>query len=132
MEKTGNSIVLKDHYVGLHREMQPIMRNGKPTKRMKEVLVREFADVTAWGYIIDGHEVFITDAAMESEWNYASVYKANGESLTCICKFGQYGTADHIEPYQLNKATGELVCTSGGMGGATGRGWGAYIKKINW
>lgn len=132
MEKSGNSIVLKNHYIGFHREMHPVMRNGKPTKRMKEVLVDDFADVTAWGYIIDGHEVFVTDRALQSVSRYALVYKANGEVLTCICQFGNYGTADHEEPYQLEKATGKLVCTSNGMGGATGRGWGAMIKRINW
>jgi hypothetical protein len=132
MEKTGNSIILKNHFVGLHREMQPVMRNGKPTKRMKEVIVHDYADVVAYGYIIDGHEVFITDKDMNNSRNFAYVYKANGEPLTCTCQFGCYGTADHIEPYELNKATGKLVCTSTGMGGATGRGWGAMIKKVNW
>lgn len=132
MEKTGNSIILKNHFVGLHKEMQPVMRNGKPTKRMKEVRVIDHADVIAYGYIIDGHEVFITDDDMNSPYPFALVYKANGEALTCICQFGCYGTAGHIEPYELNKTTGKLVCTSTGMRGATGRGWGAMIKKINW
>lgn len=132
MEKTGNSIILKNHFVGLHREMQPVMRNGKPTKRMKEVVVRDYADVTAWGYVIDGHEVFIPDANMNAPFTYSPVYKANGDILTCVCKFGQSGTADHIEPYVLNKQIGKLVCTSTGMGGATGKGWGAIVKKINW
>lgn len=132
MEKSGNSIILKNHLVGFHREMQPVMRNGKPTKRMKEVLVNDYADVVAWGYIIDGHEVFITDEEMESCWDDALVYKANGELLTCMCQFGYSGTADHEEPYKLNKKTGKFFCSSSGMGGATGRGWGAMIKRINW
>lgn len=132
MEKTGNSIILKNHFVGSHYEMQPVMRNGKPTKRMKEVRVMDYADVVAYGYIIDGHEVFITDKSMNDPYSFATVYKANGEALTCTCQFGCYGTADHIELYELNKTTGKLVCTSTGMGGATGRGWGAMIKKVNW
>lgn len=132
MEKTGNSIVLKNHFVGIKREMQPVMRNGKPTKRMKEVIVDLYDDVIAWGYMIEGHEVFITDKAMESSDSLAFVYKADGHLLTCECQFGAYGKVDHTEPYQLNKTTGKFVCLSSGMGGATGRGWGAMIKRVNW
>ena len=132
MEKTGNSIILKNHFVGLHREMQPVMRNGKPTKRMKEVIVHEYADVIAWGYIIDGHEVFIKEGDLEREHWTCFVYRQDGTMLDCVCQFGAYGTADHISPMQFNKLKKRLECYSDGYNGATGRGWGATIKRVNW
>lgn len=133
MEKTGNTIILKNHFTGIHREMQPVMRNGKPTKRMKEVYVHDYADVVAYGYMVEGHEVFMTDEDMnDNTWDYVPMYKANGLRLTCMCQFGHYGQADHEVGYLYNKKTGKCACLSNGYEGATGRGWGAFIKKINW
>ena len=132
MEKTNNTIVVNE-FAGFRREMQPVMRNGKPTKRMKEVSVRVYEDMTATGYMLEGHEVFILDKDMEDpEHTYARTYKANGERLTCMCQFGHYGQADHEVAYLYIKATQRLGFFSNGYNGATWRGYGATLKRVNW
>lgn len=45
MEKTNNSIIVKE-FVGSHYEDVPVMRNGKATKRTKQVLVRDMRNST--------------------------------------------------------------------------------------
>lgn len=133
MEKTNNTITICNVFAGIRYEMQPVMRNGKPTKKMKEVRVCDYEDMTATGYMIDGHEVFILDRDMTNpETTWARVYKANGERLTCMCQFGRYGQADHEEPYNWSKEQNRLVVFTQGYQGATGRGWGAMIKRVNW
>ena len=113
--------------------MQPVMRNGKPTKKMKEVYVRDFEDMVANGYMVEGHEVYMTDKDLQdATWDYVPVYKADGSRLTCVCQFGHYGTADHEVAYLYNKKTGKFACLSKGYNGATFRGYGASIKRVNW
>ena len=135
MKKTGNTITLHHIFVGCHREMRPIMRNGKPTKAMKEVYVDEYKDMTGVGVEFDGHEVFIREDHFNSNearpWGYP-VYRADGSNLTCMCKFGRYGQADHEEPMTWYKTNDVISCGSTGYQGATGRGWGSRIRKINW
>lgn len=132
MEKTGNTIVV-NVFAGFLYEMQPVMRNGNPTKRMKEVRIETYADMTATGYFFEGHEVFVLDRDMEDDnYTWARTFKANGERLTCMCKFGRTGTADHEVPFLFDKKLQKLVCYSSGYNGATFHGAGATIKKVNW
>ena len=132
MEKTGNTIVVKE-YAGYRTEMQPVMRNGKPTKRMKEVVVRIFEDMIATGYMLEGHEVFILDNDMNDEgYDTARTYRADGTRLTCMCQFGHYGQADHEVGYFFDKKQHKLAYRSSGYNGATWRGYGATLKRVNW
>jgi hypothetical protein len=133
MKRTGNTIVAK-LFVGSKFQDVPIMRNGKPTKRTKREYVSEYADVELTGIEVQGHEIFIN----ENEKHYNgdntkfSAYNGEGERITVICKFGKSGKADHTEVAHYNVKIDQIVCLSSGFQGATGHGWGAYIKKINW
>ena len=112
MEKTGNTITVHI-FAGFNYEMQPVMRNGKPTKRMKEVRIDTYADMNATGYMLEGHEVFVLDKDMEDETkSWARTFKSNGERLTCMCKFGRTGTADHEVSDLFDKKLQKLVCYS--------------------
>ena len=133
MKRTGNTIVAK-LFVGGKIQDVPIMRNGKPTKRTKREYVAEYADVELTGIEVQGHEIFINEC--EKHYNgdntKFSVYNDKGEGITIICKFGKSGKADHKEAAYYDVKTDQIVCLSRGFQGATGYGWGAYIKKINW
>ena len=132
MKATGNTITVND-FAGFRREMQPVMRNGKPTKRMKEVSVKVYEDMAATGYEIEGREVFILDKDMnDADMQWARVYRADGTRLTCMCQFGRYGTADHEETYNFSKKTQRFIVFCSGYNGATGRGWGASVTRVNW
>lgn len=133
MKRTGNTIVAK-LFVGGEFQDVPIMSNGKPTKRTKREYVAKYADVELTGIEVQGHEIFIN----ENEKHYNgdntkfSAYNDKGERITAICKFGKSGKADHTEVAHYNVKIDQIVCLSSGFQGATGYGWGAYIKKINW
>lgn len=129
---TGNIITINE-FVGCHRESVPVMRNGKPTKKMKDVIVDTYEDMTATGYLYDGHEIFLNDKDADKEsMNFIRTYRADGERLTCMAKFGRYGQADHEVTCDFFKKEKELGCHSNGWQGATWKGAGACIKKINW
>lgn len=132
MEKTNNTIVVNE-FAGGKTEMQPVMRNGKPTKRMKPVYVPRYEEMTATGYMIQGHEVYINDKDMnDAEMTWARVYRADGTRLTCMCQFGHYGQADHETSCNFSKKNQQLITHASGYNGATFRGAGASIKRINW
>ena len=63
MKSTGKQITLTDRQYNW--QDVPVMRNGKPTKRTKRVLVTEDIQVTASSYLIEGHEVYIKDAELK-------------------------------------------------------------------
>ena len=136
MKSTGNQIIISV-YDG-HSEIVPIMRNGKPTKRTKEIWVDGTKEVTASGYIVEGHEVFISDEEMNDVLEgraYSDLVflrKRNGEAVIAILKFGRTGMADHREAVEFNPKTEQMHIRSTGYNGATGRGWGATVKRIEW
>lgn len=131
--KTDNTIIIRGEFAGSTREMQPVMRNGKPTKKMKTVYVNKYEDMIASGYMFEGHEVFLNDKDMaDDDMTYARVYKADGTRLTCCCKYGRYGTADHEQIMRYSKKQNDLITDDYGYCGATWRGHGARINKINW
>lgn len=132
MKTTGNKIVA-NLFVGGKLQEVPVMRNGKPTKRMKKEWVSEYSDVELTGIEVEGHEVFIN----ENEKHYNddtkfAAYNSSGERITVIAKFGRTGKADHQEPAFYEMKTNKIVCLSNCFQGATFHGYGAYIKKINW
>ena len=133
MKRTGNTIVAKLFIGGVIQDV-PIMRNGKPTKRTKRKYVAEYADVELTGIEVQGHEIFINEN--ETHYNgdntHFSAYDSKGERITVICQFGKSGKADHTVAAYYNVKTDKIVCFSSGFQGATGYGWGAYIKRINW
>ena len=136
MKNTGNQIVISV-YDG-HSEVVPVMRNGKPTKRTKEIWVHGHKDVTASGYIVEGHEVFISDEELnevlegKSYRSVVTLYRKDGHAVIAICKFGRTGMADHREVVEFNPKTEQIYIRSTGYNGATGRGWGASVKRIEW
>ena len=132
MEKTNNSIIVNE-FVGFHYEDVPVMRNGNATKRTKRVIVDDYAELNATGYLYNGHEIFLLDKdAEDEEMNFIRTYRADGTRLTCMCQYGRYGQADHEDTCDYHKKSKVISTHSSGYQGSTGRGWGASIKRINW
>ena len=132
MEKTNNSIIVNE-FVGIHYEDVPVMRNGKATKRTKQVRVYDYAELKATGYLYNGHEIFLLDKDAENEeMDFISTYRADGTRLTCMCQYGRYGQADHETTCDYYKKSKVISTHSSGYQGPTGMGWGASIKRINW
>lgn len=134
METTGKQITItRDEY---RYTIEPVMRNGKPTKRTKEVVRYVPVEHTASSYLIDGHEVYIIDEdlarakqASADDLPYrrlVGLYRADGTHVTCDCKYGQY-----VQGLTYDVPRQQLRTDTSGYRGATGRGWGASIKRIN-
>lgn len=137
MEKTNNTITIKNVFVGGHFTNVPVMRNGKATKRTKRVWVSEYADLQATGYVINGHIVYLLDKDMEEGAtdymrNDVRAYREDGTRLTAMCKYGRYGQTDHEETVFWHKESKVLFCHTDGYNGPCGKGWGASIKRFNW
>ena len=130
MEKTNNKILVK--VIDWERKQVPVMRNGKPTKRTKETIVYFDVELPATGYMIEGHELFIIDKDLADGKNSVCVYKADGTKLTCNCLYGRYGKANHEQVMLYNVAQDILFTDYHGWDGATWKGSGARIRKINW
>jgi len=140
METTGKQITVTTQ--DYRYTIEPVMRNGKPTKRTKEVVRYIPVEHTASSYIIDGHEVYIIDEdlarakqATADDLIYSrlvGLYRADGSHVTCDCKYGRYGQANHVQGVTYDVLRKELHISTSGWQGATGRGWGAYVKRINW
>ena len=137
MEKTNNKITVT--IPTSNYEEVPVMRNGKPTKRTKTIWTVVDIEVSANGYIIDGHELFITDRDFEDamnpryEWQtMVRLYRKDGSRLTCECQYGKYGTADHTQTVDYDMRHKRFWTSTLGYTGATTKCWGATIKRINW
>ena len=137
MEKTNNKISVKT--LKLDWVEVPVMRNGKPTKRTKTFLKDSYVETPASGYIIEGHEVFITDEDIANAENpkydrntIVGLYRKDGSRLTCECKYGRYGTADHRQVLSYDMKNKRVYTSPYGWNGATWKGAGATIKRINW
>lgn len=129
MRTTGNTITINT-FIGGHFEDAPVMVNGKATKRTKRVYVEEYGDVELTGIEVEGHEVFVEKSNYDENGYYC--YRADGTRLTCMCRFGRYGQADHKEIVMYNSKHDALYTPSRGYEGATWKGFGATIKRINW
>ena len=108
----------------------PVMRNGKATKRMKKEWAVRLIEVDVHSVLIEGRQCWVRRDGIWSD--YSMVYRHDGTAVTCDCQFGAYGTKAHREAlyyYHDRRAWG--VSTTG-YNGATGRGWGASIRTINW
>lgn len=140
METTGKQITItREEY---RYTIEPVMRNGKPTKRTKEVVRYVPVEHTASSYLIDGHEVYIIDNDLATAKQATSddlpyrrlvgLYRADGTHVTCDCKYGRYGQANHVQGLTYDVLRQQLHTETSGYQGATGRGWGASVKRINW
>ena len=137
MEKTNNKITVKT-WKSEYKEV-PVMRNGKPTKKTKRTLVYTDIYLPASGYMIQGHELFIIDRDLENAataqyWfdKVVCLYRADGSKLTCNCKYGRYGTANHEQVLLWDTENKCLYTDTHGWDGAAGKGWGARMSSINW
>ena len=117
----------------------PVMRNGKPTKRMKKGWKETKHKSIAVGILVENKEVFICEDDLkkadkaECWYNAKAVcYKADGSVLKCNCQFGRYGKADHVEVVYYNIKRNCFTVSTNGYDGACGVGAGAYIKEILW
>lgn len=131
MRTTGNSIISKV-FVGVCRKSVPVMRNGKPTKRTKEVWEENWEERTLTGIEVEGHEVFIDENEKSSREDCFVMYNNNGEKITAEVRIGRTGTKNHSVVAFYNKKTNQVIHFHNGYDGATGRGWGTYLVKVNW
>ena len=136
MKATGKKITIKTSeykFVDV-----PVMRNGKPTSRTKRELESFDVEKTASSYEIEGHEVYIIDEKLERIMNgpeglgYVYLYKKDGKAVVATCKFGRYGQTNHRVTVLYFPKQGRLGLASNGYNGATGKGWGATVKNIEW
>lgn len=137
MLATGKEIVIKDGIIDVIREIVPVMRNGKPTKRTKEVVVVKKSDAIADSYMIEGHEVYmirenVEKAKKENHYHCVTLFKEDSSAIYADCQFGRTGTAIHRVIVKYNVVSNKVGVYSNGYDGATGKGHGCYIKRINW
>lgn len=102
----------------------PVMRNGKPTKRMKKEWVRECKDVE-----IEVKEKVIGNKTFYYPIEGGYLYNEKGETVLGLYKFGSYGKALHKSVVKVD-SKGNILKTTNGYEGATGKGWGATFVGI--
>lgn len=111
----------------LRKIQVPVMRNGKPTKRMKEVYEPFFCEVEMDCIEHEGHKVYF-----EKESRFATTaYREDGTILTGeLFIYGRYGKELHTEGLFVRDR--KLVISSTRYNGSTTKGWGGRLVKINW
>ncbi len=110
----------------LRKIQVPVMRNGKPTKRMKEVYESFLCEVEMDCIEHEGHKVYF-----EKESRFTSMaYREDGTLLTGEFIYGRYGKELHKEGLFVRDR--KLVTSSTGYNGSTTKGWGGRLVKINW
>lgn len=137
MLATGKQIWIKDRKVEVTREIVPVLRNGKPTKRTKEVTITKYSDALADSYMVDGHEVYmiredVEKAKKENHYPCVTLFKEDSSAIFADCQFGRTGTAIHMVVVNYNVVSNKVGVYSNGYDGATGKGHGCCIKRINW
>lgn len=137
MIATGKQLLIKNGNVEVIREMVPVLRNGKPTKRTKEVIVMKKSDALADSYLVDGHEVYmiredVEKAKIDRNYNCVVMFREDSSKIYADCRFGRTGTANHKVIVTYNVLKDRIEIHSTGYNGATWRGYGAYVKRINW
>lgn len=137
MLATGKQIIIKDGSFEITTELVPVMRNGKPTKRTKEVVIMKKSDALADSYIVDGHEVYmirkeVEEARQDGYYNRVRLFKEDSSAIFADCKFGRTGTVIHKVRVRYNVLKDRIEIYSTGYDGPMGHGHGAYVKKINW
>lgn len=108
----------------------PVMRNGKPTKRMKKEWAVRLLEVEVHSVLIEGRQYWVRKDGIWSD--YSNVYRNDGTAVTCNCQFGAYGQKAHVEALYYYHSSHSWGIKSSGFNGATGRGWGASIRSYNW
>lgn len=137
MLATGKQIWIKDGKVEIIREIVPVLRNGKPTKRTKEVVIVKKSDALADSYIVDGHEVYMireyVEKAKNNNYNNCVIlFREDSSKIYADCKFGRTGTVNHKVCVEYNVLKDKIEIHSTGYDGPMGHGYGAYVKRINW
>lgn len=130
METTGNTITV-NVFIGGEMKDVPVMRNGKPTKRMKRQYVANYEDRVLTGIMVQGHEIFI-DEREASFQNIYMAFKGDGERLMVACKYGNYGSQLHMAAGFYDAKSNMITVMDRGWDGPMGKGRGARIVKINW
>ena len=137
MLATGKQIIIKDGSFEITTELVPVMRNGKPTKRNKEVVVVNHSDAIADSYMIEGHEVYmirkeVEEARQDEYYNCVRLFREDSSKIYADCTFGRTGTVNHKVRVEYNVLKDRIEIHSTGYDGPMGHGHGAYVKKINW
>lgn len=135
MKTTGNTITV-NVFIGGEMKDVPVMRNGKPTKRMKREWVANYEERTLTGIMVQGHEIFIDENQATSERSVRDkvymAFKGDGERLMVACKYGNYGSQLHMAAGFYDAKSNMITVMDRGWDGPVGKGRGARIVKINW
>lgn len=87
---------------------------------------------------IEGHAVYVLKSAIDGETypngvsHTSNVYRADGSIIRCAWVFGPTGKADRWGALIYETKKHFIVRTTNGLNGATGRGFGARLKFIDW
>lgn len=108
----------------------PVMRNGKPTKKMKSVVESYTIENEYESIEIEGHLCFYNPQELE-KWCSTSLRKENGEFIKASYRYGVYGQVIHEHVVGIDKNF-KLFHRTNGLNGSTRKGWGAQLVKINW
>ena len=111
----------------------PVMRNGQPTKRMKNARVYEMVEKEVLPIEIKGHIAYYRRDKKESQYGrYLTLYKEDGTCLKGEFMYGRTGQTVHIDPIEIDKDSLKLIEVSYGYDGPCGRGSVATLVKILW
>lgn len=95
------------------------------------------SDALADSYLVDGHEVYmiredVEKAKIDRNYNCVVMFREDSSKIYADCRFGRTGTANHKVIVTYNVLKDRIEIHSTGYNGATWRGYGAYVKRINW
>ena len=133
-----NATINVQEWTSSERVEKPVMRNGKPTKRMKVEYVPVYTTIEAQGYEINGHVVYIPESDIVNNGvdkffkGLARVYRENGERLTGACVYGHTGKVEHERCIFLSIEDNEFCMPGEGYHGACGKGSRVFMGRINW
>lgn len=129
MTRTNKQIEFTDYRC--ERQIVPVMRNGKPTKRKKVQYATVPYKRTAIGILVEGKEVFICEEELE-KYDIACCHKSDGSVLRCYCQYGRFGKTNHEHAVYYHKKSNRFTVSMAGYDGPCGVGSVVTIKRILW
>lgn len=117
-------------FIGFEYQTIPVMRNGKPTKKTKEVRVEMNSDVEYELTEIEGHQVYVEK---EPRFDTLSIRTLDGEYLTFNYRKGYSGQNTYTARLFLDAKTRKFYYKAGqGYDGPMGKGSQVIVLNINW
>lgn len=118
------------------------MKSKTITVKVLHVINHEFVNVpeTAVLHNIENHDVYILESALNGTQldlygnpDYETcVYREDGTKVMCAYVFGRTGKSLRWAALRYHAQKNFIIKTTNGMSGATGHGWGASLRLIDW